>query len=563
MTRTTTLTSIGRPTRCSPHRIVERRWPRRGWVSRGWVAAASAVLLLGSALGSVQTGAPSAAADTLYGHDVSWPQCPSPGGYGLPMPPDTTSFVVLGVKKVGVPGSPGTTDDPFPANPCLAAELAWATSRSKPVSAYVVAVFPTDSQLAARGTLGPWSATTRSGRLANLGYDEATEAIKDMTAAGWTPLPKMVWIDVEPRSAQPWPTGTPKRIAENRLVIQGLMRGLDAARLTYGFYASASPWTDIVGTWKLPAVPVWATAGTRGSSAAAAMCDGPSFSAGRVYQAQWYDDTRDYDLTCPAYIASPGRAFPPSDGSDYNGDWKNDLMARHASLQDLRVYRGTATAGFLPPQVVGTGWGGFNLIDTPGDLDGNGTPDVIARDKSGQLWLYPRSANGWLPRTSLGSTWAGYSQIFGPGDFTGDGIPDVVAKATSTGRLYVFAGTGTGGLGAAQLIAIGWGSLSPILGAGDWDRNGVPDLLARYPATGQLFLYPRAADGTWLPRVSLGTGWNAMTSFAGIGDVNGDAVPDLVVRQSNGYLWLYPRSETGGLPRIGLGSGWNIYNLLM
>ena len=32
--------------------------------------------------------APPAAAATMYGHDISWPQCPtSVGGFGLPMPP--------------------------------------------------------------------------------------------------------------------------------------------------------------------------------------------------------------------------------------------------------------------------------------------------------------------------------------------------------------------------------------------------------------------------------------------------------------------------------------------
>ena len=47
----------------------------------GWVALLSAVLVPLLAPRDVT-------AETLFGHDVSWPQCPSAvGGYGLPMPP--------------------------------------------------------------------------------------------------------------------------------------------------------------------------------------------------------------------------------------------------------------------------------------------------------------------------------------------------------------------------------------------------------------------------------------------------------------------------------------------
>ena len=42
-------------------------------------------------------GQPARAA-TMFGHDISWPQCPSAvGGYGLPMPPHSTDFVILGL----------------------------------------------------------------------------------------------------------------------------------------------------------------------------------------------------------------------------------------------------------------------------------------------------------------------------------------------------------------------------------------------------------------------------------------------------------------------------------
>jgi len=522
------------------------------YLTRAGVAVAAAVLLLAPTLQSLATQAVSApaAAATLYGHDVSWPQCPAAqGGYDLPMPPETTQFVVIGL----------TNGLPFTTNPCLSSELAWATTRDKPTSAYTMAGAPTPAQLTTYGAAGPWSPTTRSGRLSNVGYAEATYAIAALSQAGWRPT--MVWIDVEPRTAQPWPGATSKDLAENRMIVQGLMRGLDAAGFRYGIYTNTSGWAAIVGSWRLPGVPSWATAGKRTAADALAKCNAPGVSGGPVFQAQWWDDTRDFDLTCTAWTATPPRAFPPSAGSDLNGDWKNDLLTRRAATGELWLYPGKGTGAWSPVAVIGTGWARFDLIDTAGDLDGNGVVDVVAR-QAGTLWLYPRATNGWLPRVSLGSTWGGYARVFGPGDLTDDGAADLVAQQTTTGQLWLFPRTASGGFGTRVLIGTGWGSVSPVIGAGDWDGNGVPDLLAR-SSGGALSLYPRNANGTWGTRVPLGTGWSGMNAFAGIGDVNGDAVPDLVVREaSTGRLFLYPRSETGWLPRVQVGSGWSGFDVI-
>ncbi|HEX7463103.1 MAG TPA: hypothetical protein VF317_13120, partial [Dermatophilaceae bacterium] len=58
---------------------------------------------------------PAAPGTTAYGNDISWPQCPKGGGgYGLPGPMATATFVVLGLTDGGS----------FRANPCLARQVA-------------------------------------------------------------------------------------------------------------------------------------------------------------------------------------------------------------------------------------------------------------------------------------------------------------------------------------------------------------------------------------------------------------------------------------------------------
>ena len=112
----------------------------------------------------------------------------------------------------------------------------------------------------------------------------------------------MVWIDVEPRPAQPWPTATLPQQLENRMVIEGLLRGLGDAGVSYGLYSYANAWQSITGSWQLPGVPVWATAGRLDHPTEAHdRCTQPSFSGGPVFLSQWYDDTRDYDMTCAPF----------------------------------------------------------------------------------------------------------------------------------------------------------------------------------------------------------------------------------------------------------------------
>ena len=57
--------------------------------------------------------APGARAAVLFGNDVSWPQCPTAvGGYGAPMPPETTQFVVVGLTQ-----GPAVHREPVPCQP--------------------------------------------------------------------------------------------------------------------------------------------------------------------------------------------------------------------------------------------------------------------------------------------------------------------------------------------------------------------------------------------------------------------------------------------------------------
>lgn len=229
----------------------------------------------------------------VEGADVSWPQCPK--GMGIaqkrskdaPMPLDTAQFVVLGLTN-----GPG-----FVANPCLESQLAWARQRHLLVSAYSVISAPYGDVLARYGGTGPYDPSTSSGRLGNVGYQEALFNVATMRAVGLrTPF---VWLDVEPVTGFDWPSGAPGDTQANAAVVKGAARGYAGQGYGVGVYSIGSLWRRVVGDLRL-GVPEWRPAGSAGRDEALRRCGGEwMFAGGAAVLAQWVQDGRDRDVTCP------------------------------------------------------------------------------------------------------------------------------------------------------------------------------------------------------------------------------------------------------------------------
>ncbi|MFJ8692315.1 VCBS repeat-containing protein, partial [Streptomyces roseolilacinus] len=83
---------------------------------------------------------------------------------------------------------------------------------------------------------------------------------------------------------------------------------------------------------------------------------------------------------------------------DYTDNGSPDLLARDA---DGRLWREDTHWNHLNQAVfgprrnlVGSGWGAYDRIEAAGDLGGSPTADLVARDRTGVLWLYQGRGDG-------------------------------------------------------------------------------------------------------------------------------------------------------------------------
>lgn len=248
-----------------------------------------------------------------------------------------------------------------------------------------------------------------------------------------------------------------------------------------------------------------------------------------------------------------------------------DLIGRDGTGA-LWQYQGTgsASAPFLTKYRVATGWQSYKSATPLTPLRPNGTGDVIARDSSGTLWYYKGSGHAYAPsaaRVKAGTGWGGYTMIAAPGDVTGDGKPDVFAMDSSR-TLWLYAGTGstTAPFAARVKIGTGYGPYNVMTGVGDVTGDGKGDFVAR-DASGRLYLYAGTGNAAkpLAGRVPIGSGFQVYNQLAGPGDITGDGKPDLVARDSSGTLWLYPGTGNAAAPfgaRVEIGTGWSGYNIL-
>ncbi|WP_129798688.1 FG-GAP-like repeat-containing protein [Streptomyces sp. F001] len=247
-------------------------------------------------------------------------------------------------------------------------------------------------------------------------------------------------------------------------------------------------------------------------------------------------------------------------GSDGIGD----LLTLNSS-GGLTFQQGTGK-GTFSGKVSGSGWATSVQAVPVGDLSGDRCNDVLVRFSSGTVRLYRPACNAApTPSTpyttiSTGTGWNQYDVLTSPGDVNKDGRPDLLARTASTGAVYLYKGTSTGKLSSRVKLYDNWKTYKKVVGAGDLNGDGIGDLLAQ-DKTNALYRYYGTGQGTFSSRVKLSASWGvSYNAVVGAGDITGDGAADLVARDSAGVLYRIPGTGKGSFgTRVKIATGWQGY----
>ncbi|SED06171.1 VCBS repeat-containing protein [Streptomyces sp. TLI_105] len=273
--------------------------------------------------------------------------------------------------------------------------------------------------------------------------------------------------------------------------------------------------------------------------------DAPNGTYGVEAEATLLDGTGE-----PAYQGWLMNVVRAADPHDYTNNGSTDVLARDAAgvlwRDDLRDRPVNGQVAPAKRTKLGAGFQAYNAIEAAGNLAGGPAGDFVARDTTGVLWSFLGKGDGtFVNRTRIGAGWGAYNKIAAGSDLTGDGRPDLVA-VDGAGALWLHKATGKWDAPYAarvRLASAGFNTYNQLTAVGDVAGTVAGDVVARDTA-GVLWLFPGKGDGTFAPRVRIGGGWGVFSQLVGAGDLDNDGRPDLIAYGSGG---TYVYHSTGSV----------------
>lgn len=251
-----------------------------------------------------------------------------------------------------------------------------------------------------------------------------------------------------------------------------------------------------------------------------------------------------------------GTAPPPrSVDNDFNGDGRSDILWR-TSTGTIFNFLGTTNGG-----VINNGGNSSVAVDPAysvaglGDFNGDGRTDILWRNPTnGVVFNFLGTASGGFTSNGANSTVNvdNAYQVAGTGDFNGDGRTDILWRNSSTGVIFNFLGTASGGFsnnGDNSYVAVG--TSTQVAGIGDFDGDGRSDILWRNGA-GTIFNFLGTASGGYANNggnssVTVDNAWH----IASTADFNGDNRADILWRNDAGVIFDFLGTASGGYSNNG------------
>jgi hypothetical protein len=216
-------------------------------------------------------------------------------------------------------------------------------------------------------------------------------------------------------------------------------------------------------------------------------------------------------------------------------DTTSNFVLGSAPLNASSLQNGFTPYALYPIANMNNGNTGGTIGPAIGDFNGDGRPDYAVPTNAGPIDILLGAGNGTFTNGITINT----TSPFEPtsvvvGDFNGDGKQDLaVLSAAGTGSVNIYLGNGNGTFQTAKNYPVATStSESRLLAVGDFNRDGIQDLVATNDGLNNVSILLGVGDGSFQAPVYYSVEnnpWNVV-----VGDLNQDGFLDLAVSSDGG-----------------------------
>ncbi|MBC7946863.1 MAG: VCBS repeat-containing protein [Chitinophagaceae bacterium] len=248
--------------------------------------------------------------------------------------------------------------------------------------------------------------------------------------------------------------------------------------------------------------------------------------------------------------------------ADFDGDGKPDLAASYINNSgNISIFKNNSTPGVLTfgaPLTYASGSSPYTLLAR--DIDGDGRPDLVLSNFTNNTVSILRNTSSvgnisFAAKVEFITNLAPYSVA--AGDVDNDGKVDLAVTNQLSNNLSVFRNTSTPGtISFATKVDFATGNNPHDLAIGDLDGDGKQEIsFVNYSNQNVSVLRNTSAAAgsiSFAARVNFGvSGFTEGPLSVVLGDLDGDAKPDLAVTGPSSYISVLKNSSTTGTIALG------------